>query len=107
MRRFCFGELAEPLGDIGLLGTTFWNARSNSSSVASAPISSARSMNRRDCSPSGFGFLGINRLAIRESLADDTTDQPVGAFFVVNAERYAIAVPEIKFGQITMQVRFA
>jgi len=57
--------LSDPLGDNGGEGTILRNTRSNSSSVASAPISLAFSMNRRDCSLGGFEFFGIDCLAVR------------------------------------------
>ena len=44
---------------------------------------------------------------IGEALADDTTKQCVGAITVIAAERGAVAVAEIKFGKIAMQVLFS
>jgi len=79
----------------------------NWSSVASAPISWARSMNRRDCSLSSWRFRLIDRLAVGEPLADDTTDQSVCPLFIANAQRYSVAIAKIEFSQIAGQVRLA
>jgi hypothetical protein len=100
-------RLVVALGDNGLTGTAFRKTRSNSSSVASAPISSARSMNRRDCSLSGLGFLGIDRFAVSEPLADDTTDQPVGSLFVADPKTNAGVIAEIELGKVAVQVSLA
>src|SRR5438552_2406720 len=98
---------AEAIGRSRRGGTATRNLRLNSSSVVSAPISSARSTNRRDCSLSGFGFFGIDRLAVSEPLADDTTDQPVGALLIVDAQGGSVAVAEIVFGKVAVKVGFA
>ena len=52
---------------------------------------------------SSFGDLAIN-CSIGEPLADDTANRAIGAQLVINAERDAVAVPEIELGKIPMQV---
>src|SRR5439155_20895629 len=88
-------------------GTARRKRRSNSSSVASAPILSAISMNRFDCSPSAFGFRGIDGLAVGEPLAHDTTDQAVSTRLIADAASDPVVVAEIKFSEVAMQVGLA
>jgi hypothetical protein len=64
-------------------------------------------MNRRDCSLSGLGFFGIDRFAIGEPLADDTTDQPVGAFLIADPKTNAGVVAEIELCEVAVQMRLA
>src|SRR5260370_17980328 len=64
-------------------------------------------MNRFDCSLRGFGFFDIHCLAVSEPLADDTTDQPIGALFIANAKRCSVAISEIVFSEVSMKVRLA
>lgn len=55
-----------------------------------------------------FAFLSASgpptRLGVGEALADDARQERIGAVGVVVAERNAVAVPEIEFGKVTVQM---
>src|SRR6266540_137897 len=48
--------------------------------------------------------LSVMRRPIGKALPDDTTDRTFSALYIITAERNAIAVAEIEFRQVPMQV---
>jgi hypothetical protein len=63
-------------------------------------------------SASGLGGWGLGggfstSRSVGQPLADDASDRALGARYVINAELCAVAVTEIKLGQIAMQMGFA
>lgn len=95
-------------------GAIFLNARSNASPVSSASNSRAFSMKRSFCVFS-FGLdLALAMGAyfrvscpIGQALTDDTTKCTIRTALIVNAKSGTVAVPEIIFGQISVQMIFA
>src|SRR5580704_4789584 len=52
------------------------------------------------------GGLAMSR-SVSQPLADDAADRAFGAFYIVHAKSDPIAVPEIEFREVTVQVGFA
>jgi hypothetical protein len=55
----------------------------------------------------GLAVRPAVRLSIRQALAPDTLNRLSCPFLIINAQRFALVVPEIKFGQIPLQVLLA
>src|ERR1700681_1766461 len=48
--------------------------------------------------------LSVTSGAVRQALADDSFERALGALHIVHAEPHAVAIPEIEFRQVAVQV---